>query len=94
MEYYNVFDLISRLFRKFCVFNWDQALFEFCEKNQTLLNCDFIEYDLLTLTEIKIESKKNLNHLTMLWIPPIGINVGTETSFLWGLLPAYVWFWA
>ena len=47
------------MFRKFCVFNWDQAFFEFCEKNQTLLNCDFIEYDLLTLTEIKLSLKES-----------------------------------
>jgi hypothetical protein len=30
----------------------------------------------------------------MLWTPPMGVNVGTETSFFWGLPPAYVWFWA
>jgi hypothetical protein len=30
----------------------------------------------------------------MLWTLPMGVNVGTETSFFWGLPPAYVWFWA
>ena len=82
------------LFRKFCVLNWDQALFEFCEKNQTLFELWFYWIWSFDIDWNKIESEKNLNHLTMLWTPPMGVNVGTETSFFWGLPPAYVWFWA
>ena len=66
LEYYNVFDLINWLFRKLCL-QLGSSTFEFYEKNQTLLNCDFIEYDLLTLTEI-LRKNQPLSELWFYWI--------------------------
>ena len=43
-----------------------QILRNFVKRTKHCLNYDFIEYDLLTLIENKIEYEKNLNYLTML----------------------------
>jgi hypothetical protein len=53
------------------------------------LNYDFIEYDILTLTEIKLNLKES-EPFDYALDPTNGVNVGTETSFFWGLPPAYV----
>ena len=51
----NVFELVGYL--KNSISQLGSSIFEFCEKNQPLFEL-FIEFDLLTLTEIKLKLKR------------------------------------
>ena len=68
----NVFELVGYL--KNSISQLGSSIFEFCEKNQTLFELWFYWIWSFDLDWNKIEAKKNLNHLTMLWTPPMGVQ--------------------
>jgi hypothetical protein len=56
----NVFELVGYL-EKFGFLNWDQAFLNFVKRTKHCLIYDFIEYELLTLTEIKLNLKLKIH---------------------------------
>ena len=57
MKYYNVFDLVDYS-ENFVPLTRIKEFLNFVKRTKHCLNCDFIEYDLLTLTEMKLNLKR------------------------------------
>ena len=95
----NVFDLVGCLENSISSTGIKHFWILWKEPN-ICLNYNFIEYDLLTLTEMNMIFWHWLkwNWIWTIWLcfgpSQWGLYIGTETSFFWGLPPASVWFWA